>query len=206
MYKGQINSGAKGSVRVLFWKLHHGGERGRKGREGKFQRKAHCTEPLTSEIISPMYPGPVTRFFDAADNPEESSKFRSPANYSAKKPDGERYKGEQTFAQLGGAEPRNLGPMLSSKRGNKELKNRVTSARVAILSWGKFSAESLNNGTCCWRELFFTRGCVRVLSRRRQSSPPSSWGIVTLQRYLKGDVSEGSSHKGWCHSGFAALW
>ena len=33
----------KGSVPVLYWKLHHRWERGRKGREGKFQNKANRT-------------------------------------------------------------------------------------------------------------------------------------------------------------------
>ena len=39
IYRDEQNLWVKGSVRVLFWNLHHRGERGRKGRECKFQNK-----------------------------------------------------------------------------------------------------------------------------------------------------------------------
>ena len=41
MYKGLVIYDVKGSVHVLFRKLHHIGERGRKGRECKCPNKAH---------------------------------------------------------------------------------------------------------------------------------------------------------------------
>ena len=40
MYRGLGIYDVKGSVPVLFWKLHHRGERGRKGRECKFPKIA----------------------------------------------------------------------------------------------------------------------------------------------------------------------
>ena len=38
VYRDEINSDVKGSVCVIFEKLHHRGERGRKGRECKFYK------------------------------------------------------------------------------------------------------------------------------------------------------------------------
>ena len=47
--RGEINSDVNGSVRVIFEKLHHRGERGRKGRECKFPKIAHRTfDPINS--------------------------------------------------------------------------------------------------------------------------------------------------------------
>ena len=43
MYRGRGIYWVKGSVPVLFWNLDHRGERERKGREYKFQNKAHRT-------------------------------------------------------------------------------------------------------------------------------------------------------------------
>ena len=44
LYRGRSRYyNAKGSAHVLFWKLHHRGERGRKGRECKFHNKKHRT-------------------------------------------------------------------------------------------------------------------------------------------------------------------
>ena len=43
VYRGEINSGVKGSVGVLFLKLHHRVERGREGRECKFENKSDRT-------------------------------------------------------------------------------------------------------------------------------------------------------------------
>ena len=51
---GDVIYWVKGSVHVLFWNLlSRGEERGRKGRECKFQDKAHRT--LTQEISSALY-------------------------------------------------------------------------------------------------------------------------------------------------------
>ena len=51
LYTGAGYYGMKGSVRVLFRKLHSRGERGRKGRECKFQNNAHKTfDPRKSFI------------------------------------------------------------------------------------------------------------------------------------------------------------
>ena len=43
VYRGGVDSWVKGSEPVLFVNLHSKGERGRKGRECKFQNKAHTT-------------------------------------------------------------------------------------------------------------------------------------------------------------------
>ena len=55
LYRGPGIYGVKGSVPILFLKLHHRGERGRKGRECKYQSQT----PGTFDIRNNSTPAPV---------------------------------------------------------------------------------------------------------------------------------------------------
>ena len=58
--RGPWKDDVKCSVPILLWKLHHRGERGRKGRECKFQNKAHRTFDPRSTLSPVCQPrGPV---------------------------------------------------------------------------------------------------------------------------------------------------